>query len=48
MAGRGAVDDLGGCTRCTRTARPTSGAIAHVAAMDDGRDWLAQLLTELE
>ena len=37
-----------GCTRCNTHGSSHIGAIAHVAAMADGRDWLAQLVGELD
>jgi cysteine-S-conjugate beta-lyase len=48
MAGPGAVDDFAGLHEVNTHGSSHLGAIAHVAAMADGRDWLAQLVDELD
>jgi cysteine-S-conjugate beta-lyase len=48
MAGSGAVDDLARLHEVHTHGSSHVGAIAHVAAMDDGRAWLAQLVDELD
>ena len=48
MAGPGAVDDLRRLHEVHTHGSSHVGSIAHIAAMDDGREWLAQLLSELD
>jgi cystathionine beta-lyase len=48
MAGSSSVDDLARLHEVHTHGSSHLGAIAHVAAMDDGRGWLAQLTTELD
>ena len=48
IAGPGAVDDLKGLHEVHTHGSSHLAEIAHVAALDDGGEWLAQLLTELE
>lgn len=48
MAGPGAVDDLARLHEVHTHGSSHIGAIAHVAALDDGRDWLATLTRELD
>ncbi|HSF97321.1 MAG TPA: aminotransferase class I/II-fold pyridoxal phosphate-dependent enzyme [Ornithinibacter sp.] len=48
MAGSGSREDLEHLHEVHTHGSSHVGAIAHVAAMDDGRDWLAQLTRELE
>ena len=48
LAGAQAADDLARLHEVHTHGSSHLGAIAHVAAMDDGRDWLAQLTTELD
>jgi cystathionine beta-lyase len=47
VAGPGARDELARFPEVHTHGSSHLGAIAHIAALDDGRDWLAQLLTEL-
>ena len=47
LAGPAAVDDLRGLHEVHTHGSSHLAEIAHVAAMDDGREWLGQLLTEL-
>jgi cystathionine beta-lyase len=47
LAGPAAVDDLRGLHEVHTHGSSHLAEIAHVAAMDEGRDWLAQLLPEL-
>jgi cystathionine beta-lyase len=48
MAGQRAVDVLGRLHEVHTHGSSHVGAIAHVAAMDDGREWLARLVDELD
>jgi len=48
MAGPGAVDDFRGLHEVNTHGSSHIGAIAHVAAMVDGRAWLEQLVGELD
>jgi cystathionine beta-lyase len=48
MAGSGSLGDLARLHEVHTHGSSHVGAIAHVAAMDDGRGWLAQLTTELD
>ena len=48
MAGSSSLDDLARLHEVHTHGSSHLGAIAHVAAMDDGRGWLAQLTTELD
>ena len=48
MAGPGAVDDFRRLHEVHTHGSSHIGAIAHVAAMADGRDWLARLVGELD
>ena len=48
LAGPEAVDDLRGLHEVHTHGSSHLAEIAHVAAMDDGREWLGRLLTELE
>ena len=48
MAGPDATDDLARLHEVHTHGSSHIGAIAHVAALDDGRQWLAQLLLELD
>lgn len=48
LAGPRAVDDLGRLHRVHTHGSSHVGAIAHVAAMDDGRAWQDQLVEELD
>jgi len=48
MAGPGAVDDFRGLHEVNTHGSSHIGAIAHVAAMVDGRGWLEQLVGELD
>ena len=48
MAGPRAVDDLRRLHEVHTHGSSHVGSIAHIAAMDDGREWLAQLLSELD
>ena len=47
LAGPAAVDDLRGLHEVHTHGSSHLAEIAHVAAMDEGRDWLARLLPEL-
>ena len=47
LAGPAAVDDLRGLHEVHTHGSSHLAEIAHVAAMDDGREWLGQLLAEL-
>ena len=47
-AGRDAVDDFRGLSEVHTHGSSHIGAIGHVAAMADGRDWLARLVAELD
>ena len=47
-AGPGAVDDFRGLSEVHTHGSSHIGAIAHVAAMADGRGWLARLVAELD
>ncbi len=47
VAGSGCVDDLKRLHEVHTHGSSHVGAIAHCAAMDDGRDWLVQLRVEL-
>jgi cystathionine beta-lyase len=48
MAGPAAVDDFARLHEVNTHGSSHIGAIAHVAAMAEGREWLAQLLDELD
>ena len=48
VAGPGALEDLRRLPEVHTHGSSHLGAIAHVAAMDDGREWLAQVLGELD
>lgn len=48
MAGPGAVDDFGRLHEVNTHGSSHIGAIAHVAAMAEGRGWLDQLVGELD
>jgi len=48
LAGAQAADDLARLHEVHTHGSSHIGAIAHVAALDDGRQWLAQLLLELD
>ncbi|HYN30623.1 MAG TPA: aminotransferase class I/II-fold pyridoxal phosphate-dependent enzyme [Dermatophilaceae bacterium] len=48
VAGPGAVDDLRRLHEVHGHGASHVAAIAHTAALDDGREWLAQLLHELD
>jgi len=47
VAGPGAVDDLHGFHEVHTHGSSHLGEIAHVAALDDGREWLGQVLVEV-
>ena len=48
LAGAQAADDLARLHEVHTHGSSHIGAIAHVAALDDGRQWLAQLVSELD
>ncbi len=48
VAGDGAVDDLRALPEVHRHGASHVAVLAHIAALDDGRDWLARLLAELD
>ncbi|WP_392542155.1 MalY/PatB family protein [Oryzobacter telluris] len=47
IAGSGAREDLAGLHEVHTHGSSHLGTMAHVAALDDGREWLAQLVDEL-